>query len=82
MNEKNSSSAKVETVVPQSTILDPLLFLIYISDLSHNLSPNLKLFTCDTSLFFVVHDMATSSCDWNNDLNKVKKMGISMGNEL
>ena len=51
MNEKNPSLAKVETVIPQGTILDPLLFLINISDLSHNLSPNLKLFTDVTSLF-------------------------------
>ena len=37
------------------------------------MSTNVKLFADDTSLFSVVHDIASSSCDLNHDLNKVRE---------
>ena len=55
----------------QGSILDPLLFLIYINDLSDNLTSNAKLFADYTSLFSVVHDVNISAKELNDDLKKI-----------
>ena len=73
MNGQNSSWANVEARFPQGSILGLLLFLIYINHLPDNLSTNVKLFADNTSLFSVVHDIATSSCDLNYDLNRIRE---------
>ena len=71
LNGQYSSWAKVEAGVPQGSILGPLLFLIYINDLSDNLASNPKLFVDDTSLFSVVKNIDASNIDLNNDLKKI-----------
>ena len=63
LNGYNSSWTNAEAGVPQGSILSRLLFLIYINDLPDNLWRNVKLVADDTSLFSVVHDIATSSCE-------------------
>ena len=69
--------------MPQGSILGPLLFLIYINDLSDDLSTNAKLFADDTSLFSIVQNVNTSASHLNNDLSKISnwafqwKMGFN-----
>ena len=55
------------------TVLVPLLFLIYINDLSHGITSRSKSFAGDISLFSKVLDPKESTKKLNFDLEKVKK---------
>ena len=70
LNGQSSTWLPVTAGVPQGSILGPLLFLIYINDLSNNLSSTAKLFADDTSLFSVVNDVNLSQLHHNSDLKK------------
>ena len=59
--------------VPQGSILGPLFILIYINDLSKNLSSIAKLFADDISIFSVVHDVDLSTKQLNDNLNKISE---------
>ena len=54
LNGQFSSWAIIEAEVPQGSIVGPLLFLIYVNDLSDGLITDVKLFADDNSLFSVV----------------------------
>ena len=71
LNGQLSYWTNVEAGVPQGSILEPLFFLICISDLSDGLTSNLRLFTDDTSLFFVVQNINSTANDVNCDLMKI-----------
>ena len=71
LNGQHSKWSNISAGVPQGSILGPLLFLIYINDLSDNLSSNPKLFADDTSLFSVLHDINQSGINLNDDLEKI-----------
>ena len=71
LNGQHSSWSDVFAGVPQGSILGPLLFLIYINDLSDGLNCNPKLFADDTSLFSTVHDINEATNNLNNDLIKI-----------
>ena len=73
LNGQNSKWVKISTGVPQGSILGPLLFLIYINDISENLESNTKLFADDTSVFSVVFDPNLSAIMLNNDLLKIQQ---------
>ena len=67
LNGQVSQWTSIEAGVPQGSILGLLLFFISINDLSDDLSTKAKLFADNTSLFFVVYNINTSTTHLNND---------------
>ena len=73
LNGQASPWVSIKAGVPQGSILGPLLFLIYINDLSDDLSTTAKLFADDTSLFSILRNVNTSASHLNSDLSKISK---------
>ena len=72
----NGIESEWETIlsgVPQGSVLGPLLFLIYINDLTDNINSNMKLFADDSSLFARVKDATCSHEQLIGDLNTITK---------
>ena len=79
-NGQHSSWPDVKAgIVPQGSILGPLLFLTYINDLPDDLNSNVKIFADDTSLFSVAHNITDSAKLLNSDLSK--RMNSTLENE-
>ena len=70
-NGQTSEWLTVRAGIPQGSILGPLFFLIYINDLSVDITSTAKLFADDTSLFFIIHDAKTTTYELNKDLQKI-----------
>ena len=51
LNGQTSSWLNVTAGVPKSSVLEPLLFLVYINDLPDEITLSCKIFADDTSLF-------------------------------
>ena len=60
LNGQVSTWTSVNAGILQGSVLGSLLSLVYINDLSDNLSSNVKLFADNTSLFSVIHDITVS----------------------
>ena len=56
INGASSSSLFIEAGVPQGSILGPLLFLVYVNDITNEVTCDINLFADDTSLTEVVNN--------------------------
>ena len=82
LNGIESSWEPILSGVPQGSVLGPLLFLIYINDLTQNISANIKLFADDSSLFIKVFECRGGSSNSNHRFNHNLSLGVSLENEI
>ena len=72
INGQASEWGTIEAGVPQGSVLGPLLFLIYINDLTYEVqSSEVRLFADDTILYIIVDNPKDSVDSLNNDLSRV-----------
>ena len=71
LNGQTSEWRKINSGVPQESVLGALLFLIYINDLPDWITSKCKIFADNTSLFSKVLDINESTKKLNFDLEKI-----------
>ena len=68
VNNELSNSGLIKSDVPQGSIFGPLLFLLYINDITDNLGNLARLFADDTSLSYSGKNFDLMQIEINNDL--------------
>ena len=67
LNGPTSEWAHVVAGVPQGSVLGPLMFLLYINDITADIKSNIHIFADDVSLFHIVEDPLTCFDELQHD---------------
>jgi hypothetical protein len=74
VNGHHSEWGKINVGVPQGSVLGPLLFLIFINDITYVIKNcKIRLFADDTCLFIEVEDPNVTAIELNEDLEKLNQ---------
>ena len=71
LNGTSSDWKEIYSGVPQGSVLGPLLFLIYINDLTDDIKSNIRLFADDSSLFIKVRSIEEAQALLSSDLETI-----------
>ena len=75
INGKFSSWTDILTGVPQGSVLGPLLFVVFINDLTNVVRhTQIRLFADDTCLFITVDNRDATTAQVNVDLDEIEKI--------
>ena len=75
LNGTMSDWANISAGVPQGSVLGPLLFLVYINDLTENIKSQMRLFADDSSIFTPVKGVFDTHEQLVKDLETVSNWG-------
>ena len=75
LNGSESTWRSISAGVPQGSVLGPLLFLVYINDLTENIKSQMRLFADDSSIFTPVFDVQVTHEQLVEDLQTVSNWG-------
>ena len=67
--------------MPRTSVLGPILFLLYISDLPGSLQSQVHQFANDTAVYLTVHGQEDAA-KFQNDLDNTSRIGEGMEYEI
>ena len=72
VNGATSTEAEVTSGIPQGSVLGPILFVIFINDLPHNIKSSVKMFADDTKVY-TRSDTEGATATLQEDLKKLQE---------